>query len=188
MLGMLREWTVSLRSQGARMLLALLLRVGSAAQPRLVPLLAALRSAAGELCSSNAQIVAMRSANASGSAAQLLQLRPGPSLSCYLVSVLDHHELTGLCTAFHQLWAEHEALSCCRRGGSAGGSACHTGAVLPGGRCAPARVAAPGAGAPPAARHPTAGPVGRPDGSERSAIRRASFCEQTLLSDGTLCQ
>ena len=48
MLGMLREWTVSLRSQGARMLLALLLRVGSAAQPRLVPLLAALRSAAGE--------------------------------------------------------------------------------------------------------------------------------------------
>ena len=55
MLGMLREWTVTLRSQGARMLLALLLRVGAAAQTRLVPLLTGLRAAAGEHCLSAAE-------------------------------------------------------------------------------------------------------------------------------------
>ena len=44
----LREWTAGLRSQGARMLHALLLRVGSAAEEQLPLLLTALRAAAGK--------------------------------------------------------------------------------------------------------------------------------------------
>ena len=49
MLVLLQEWTRTLRSQGVRMLLALLLRTGPAVQARLVPVLAGLRAAAGAL-------------------------------------------------------------------------------------------------------------------------------------------
>ena len=45
--GRLREWTAGLRSQGARMLHALLLRVGPAAEAQLPLLLTVLRAAAG---------------------------------------------------------------------------------------------------------------------------------------------
>ena len=48
LLGRLREWTVVLRGQGARMLHALLLRVGAAGEDQLPLLLAALRAAAGD--------------------------------------------------------------------------------------------------------------------------------------------